>query len=120
MKVKFLKKYASRMAEIFALRAVNARKRGEKEDYVKELEGRANLWGKISELPTNCEKWADVSDYITLMSTPQTTKMELRRQYKFLQEIIASDASPNFQRNFDATSTQPQHWEESIALKSKA
>lgn len=92
MEVEFIRKYASRMAEIFALRVANARKRGEKEDYIKELEGRAILWGKIAQLPTNSEKWEDVKDYIILMSTPQTTKMELRRQYKFLHQIIGLDA----------------------------
>lgn len=107
------------MTGIFALRAANARKRGENEEYVKDLEGRAILWGKIAQLPTNSDKWEDVSDYIVLMSTPKTTKMELRRQYKFLEEVITLNASPNFQRDFDATSAWPQHWEEGIALESR-
>jgi hypothetical protein len=94
MEVEFIRKYASRMAEIFALRAANARKRGEKEDYVKELEGRSILWGKIAHLPANSDKWEIVSEYIVLMSTPKTTKMELRRQYKLLQEIIPPGANP--------------------------
>ncbi len=92
MDVDLIRKYAARMAEIFARRAVNARKRGEKEDYVRELEDRSHLWGKVSNLPTNSDKWEFVSEYILLMSTPKTTKMELRRQYKLLQEIIAPDA----------------------------
>lgn len=103
MQVEFIKNYALRMAEIFAIRAANARKRGKKEAYVKDLEGRANLWGKIAQLPKNSDKWEDVKDYIVLMATPQTTKMELRRQYKFLQEIMALDASPIFQRDLNTT-----------------
>lgn len=108
------------MAEIFAIRVANARKRGEKTDYVKELEGRANLWGKIAHLPANSAKWEAVSEYITLMSTPKTTKMELRRQYKFLQEVIAFDANPNFAYDLNATSMRPRHWEEAMVLKSRA
>jgi hypothetical protein len=120
MEVEFIKNYASRMAEIFALRAANARKRGEKEDYVKELEGRAILWGKIARLPANSDKWDDVRDYIVLMSTPKTTKMELRRQYKILQEILARGGGSNFRHDLNATSTPPQHWEEAIVLESRA
>lgn len=95
MHVEFIKSYASRMAEIFAIRAFNAKKRGESENYVKDLEGRAILWGKIAHLPASSDKWEFVSEYIALMSTPKTTKMELRRQYKFLQEIIGLNVKGN-------------------------
>jgi hypothetical protein len=105
MQVDFIRNYASRMAEIFAIRAANARKRGEKEDYVKELEGRSILWGKVAVLPTDSDKWEDVSEYIVLMSTPKTTKMELRRQYKFLQEILSLNVGSNFHYDLNATST---------------
>ncbi len=95
MDVDLIRKYASRMAEIFAFRAANARRRGETEDYVRELESRTHLWSKISQLPPDSDKWEFVKDYIVLMSTPKTTKMELRRQYKRLQELIAPDVKRN-------------------------
>ncbi len=119
MHVEFIKNYASRMAEIFAIRAVNARKRAEKEAYVKELEERSILWDKIAHLPANSDKWEDVRDYIVLMSTPKTTKMELRRQYKFLQEILSLSGGSNVRHDLNSTSTQPQHWKKTITLNSK-
>jgi hypothetical protein len=48
MEIKFIREYASRMAAVFATRAFNAKNRGEKEVYIKDLEARRDLWQKIA------------------------------------------------------------------------
>ena len=85
------------MSAVFASRAINAKNRGEKENYIKDLESRRDFWKKVAHLPANSDKWEIIQEYITLMSTPQTTKMELRRQYKFLQETIGNTGLKNSQ-----------------------
>ncbi|MBD2018078.1 hypothetical protein H6F96_29455 [Microcoleus sp. FACHB-53] len=76
------------MSAVFASRAINAKNRGEKENYINDLEARRDLWERVAHLPANSNKWEIAQEYISLMSTPKTTKMELRRQYKFLQEKL--------------------------------
>jgi hypothetical protein len=97
MEIKFIREYASRMSAVFASRALNAKNRGENGDYIKDLEARRDLWEKVAHLATNSDKWETVKEYITLMSTPKTPKMELRRQYKFLQETIGNTDLNNSQ-----------------------
>jgi hypothetical protein len=97
MEINFIREYASRMAAVFATRAFNAKNRGEKEVYIKDLEARRDLWQKIAHLPANSDKWEIAQEYISLMSTPKTTKMELRRQYKFIQEKLGDRDLKHFQ-----------------------
>jgi hypothetical protein len=97
MKINFIKEYASRMTAVFATRAFNAKNRGKKEAYIKDLEARRDLWQKIAHLPANSDKWEIVQEYISLMSTPEITKMELRRQYKFLREKLGDRDLKHFQ-----------------------
>jgi hypothetical protein len=88
MEIKFIREYALKMSAVFASRVINAKNRKEKENYIKDIEARRDLWEKIAHLPINSDKWEIAQEYISLMSTPKTTKMELRRQYKFLQEKL--------------------------------
>ena len=84
----FIREYAERMAMVFANRAVNAKKRGEKANYIQELETRKDLWEKVSHLPTDSDKWEIVKQYINLMSTPKATKTQLRGQYEILRQAL--------------------------------
>ena len=123
MEIEFIRKYASRMSVVFASRAFNAKNRGEKGDYIKDLEARRNLWEKVARLPANSDKWETVKEYISLMSTPKTSQMELRRQYKFLQETISNtdlNNSQNIPIKTQLESNQQGWWQSRRFSKNKS
>jgi hypothetical protein len=86
METEFIKEYASRMAWVFADRAFKAKSSSQADDYVKYVEDRRDFWERVAQLPPNSEHWEFVKRYMSLMSDPKASKMEVRSLYKFLRQ----------------------------------